>query len=340
MILEATTLTIGYKASRQPTRVVAADLQLHLRKGELVCLLGANGTGKSTLMRTLAGIQPPLAGEILIEGDSLARLSPQALARKLSLVLTERVNVGLLSVYALVALGRYPYTQWHGGLTTQDEQVVQAALETVGALPLASRPVSELSDGERQKVMIARALAQEPRLMMLDEPTAFLDAPRRVEIMQLLHRLAQEQGCAILLSTHDIELALRTADTLWLMYEGQLHIGAPEDLVLQGHLATALASDGIRFDPQLGAFRIQREQRGTIDIIGDGLMALWTARAVERVGYRAAMGLNGNALRIVCETGWHLTHQSTTHHYDSLGALTDYLRMLDTVEPAITLSPL
>ncbi|MEZ4635407.1 MAG: ABC transporter ATP-binding protein [Caldilineaceae bacterium] len=199
IILETKHLTIGYRHAGRADVVVSHDLDLRLRRGELVCLLGPNGAGKSTLMRTLAGLQPALGGSILLDGDAPGDLTAREMARRLSIVLTERVDVGNLSAQELVALGRHPYTDWWGNLTPHDEEVVRWAVRAVGAGALAERPILELSDGERQKVMIARALAQEPLLILLDEPTAFLDLPRRVEVMGLLRALARHTGRAILL---------------------------------------------------------------------------------------------------------------------------------------------
>ncbi|MBC7811577.1 MAG: ABC transporter ATP-binding protein, partial [Burkholderiales bacterium] len=198
VVLQTHNLAIGYAPSRGEWRVVAQNLNLTLNRGELVCLIGPNGAGKSTLMRTLAGMQPALAGggRVLLLGDEVGALKANELARRLSVVLTERIDAGLLSVFELVALGRYPYTEWSGALTAHDEDVIQWALKAVGAAALANRSVGELSDGERQKALIARALAQEPALMLLDEPTAFLDLPRRVEIMRTLRELARNTGRA------------------------------------------------------------------------------------------------------------------------------------------------
>lgn len=285
-ILRTEQLTVGYRHAGRADRVIAADLDLCLRRGELVCLLGPNGAGKSTLMRTLAGLQPALRGEIWLDGDRPADLSARELARRLSIVLTERIDVGNLSVRDLVALGRHPYTDWWGNLTAHDEEVVRWAVRAVGAGDLADRPVQELSDGERQKVMIARALAQEPLLILLDEPTAFLDLPRRVEVMGLLRTLARQTGRAILLSTHDLDLALRSADRLWLLSaDGKMQIGAPEDLVLSRAFEQVFASEGIVFDGYTGSFRIVRDAAGIIHLRGDGMAALWTTRALEREGF-------------------------------------------------------
>ena len=281
-VLVAQELTIGYRR-----RMVAKDLSLTLRTGELVGLLGPNGVGKSTLMRTLAGMQPPLAGRVLVQGDDVSQLPARELAKRLSVVLTERMEVGAISARELVALGRYPYTDWMSRLTEADQRVVTWALQAVDAMPLANRNVHELSDGERQKIMIARALAQEPAVLILDEPTAFLDLPRRVETMHLLRTLARETGRAILLSTHDLDLALRSADQVWLMANnGQMRVGAPEDLVLSGALERSFASSGVTFDVESGAFSAQIPYAGSIDVVGRGVAAHWTKRALEREGYQ------------------------------------------------------
>jgi iron complex transport system ATP-binding protein len=237
-------------------------------------------------MRTLAAMQDPLGGQIMLEGQNIARLNARQLARRLSVVLTDRPNLGLLSGWGLVALGRHPHTGWGGRLSRHDEAVIRWAVEAVGAADLAEKPVMELSDGQRQKLMIARALAQESAIILLDEPTAFLDLPRRVEMMQLLRHLAAETGRAILLSTHDLDLALRSADHLWLMAEGRVQCGAPEDLVISGAFERAFADEGVVFDRSSGAFRIQANSRYEVALHGSGLPHTWTRRALERDGFR------------------------------------------------------
>lgn len=298
-LLKTIDLTIGYYTGRRTQRVVAEHVAVRLHPGELVCLLGPNGAGKSTLLRTLAGMQPPLQGRVELLGADLHRLQPCELARRLSVVLTERTDAGALSARTLVALGRYPYTDWSGRLTPTDETSIDRALMAVGALALAERPVGELSDGERQKVMIARALAQEPMLLLLDEPTAFLDLPRRVEIMGLLRRLARTTGRAVLLSTHDLDLALRSADRLWLLPlgGGLLQAGVPEELVLAGAFQTVFHSAGVEFDPHTGAFHFQQPRVGLVELNGEGLAALWTRRALERLGY--AVNVDGERQPVV-----------------------------------------
>jgi iron complex transport system ATP-binding protein len=330
-VLRTENLAIGYRLSRRQERVVAAGLAVQMEAGEMVCLLGPNGAGKSTLMRTLAGLQPALSGDVWLDGARLQSLSAAELARRLSIVLTERVDVGNLSAFGLVSLGRHPYTDWSGGLSETDRAAVAWALDAVGAMPLAHRPVLELSDGERQKVLIARALAQEPRLILLDEPTAFLDLPRRVEMMGMLRTLARETGRAILLSTHDLDLALRSADRLWLLGgNGLLHAGAPEDLVLSGAFERAFASERVNFDTFSGAFRIERPAAGIVHLHGDGLSRRWTERALEREGYCVDKERAGiPAAEIVIDPDaplWWLRRDGNEESYPTIGALLRALR--------------
>jgi len=334
-ILRTENLTIGYPMRREAPVVVTENITVGLHPGELVCLLGPNGAGKSTLMRTLAGMQPLLNGRILLNQQDLSSLSAKRLARHLSVVLTEPINAGMLTSWDLVSLGRHPYTNWAGKLTVVDETAVNQAIAAVGATPLARRHVNTLSDGERQKIMIARALAQEPDVMLLDEPTAYLDLPRRVEIMHILRQLARTSQCAILLSTHDLDLALRNADKIWLMPKGgALQVGTPEELVLNGTFEAAFRADGVQFDPQTGSFKMAGQAAGQIDLVGEGLSAVWTRRALERVGFAVHEGANGSAMRIQVlgedederENGriqWQLIKPQQTVTHRSLAELVD-----------------
>ncbi|MBL8154426.1 MAG: ABC transporter ATP-binding protein [Anaerolineae bacterium] len=324
IVLQTHALAVGYAVPRHAPKVVLDGIDVALHAGELVCLIGPNGAGKSTLLRTLAGMQPALHGTVHLLDQDVRGLTPAERARRLSLVLTERVDAGMMTAYALVALGRYPYTGWMGRLTTEDEATVHEAIQAVGAAELSGRYLSELSDGERQKIMIARALAQQPALMLLDEPTAFLDLPRRAELMGLLRRLARETQRAILLSTHDLDLALRSADRVWLLPRGgPLTVGAPEDLVLTGAFESAFRSEGVVFDAYTGSFRSAHPPAGTIDLHGSGIAATWTARALERAGCCVVLNGQDSPTRVTIDsssdpTVWTLHQDGQTRAFTSL----------------------
>ena len=254
-------LSIGYRG-KSGTRVVAAGINAAIRSGELTCLLGANGVGKSTLLRTLAAFQPKLDGEVLIEGQEITTFSDKELSRLIGVVLTEKPDIKNMSVRELVALGRSPYTGFWGTLHEEDWQMVDEAIRAVKIELLRDRMIHTLSDGERQKVMIAKALAQQTPVIYLDEPTAFLDFPSKVEMMQLLRQLAQTQQKTIFLSTHDFELALQVADTLWLMEKDEsgthLNIGTSQELAQSGVLARYVERPGISFDPTTLSVKVKR----------------------------------------------------------------------------------
>ena len=328
--LAAHALAVGYKAGPTKRTVVLEDVDLKLNRGEFVCMLGPNGAGKSTLLRTFCKMQPQLAGSVEIGGRSLDRLSGHVLAKLLSVVLTERLTVGHLTAYELIGLGRYPYTGWAAGLTPQDHRVIQWAIAATRSHQLASRDVSELSDGERQRVMIARALAQQPAVMLLDEPTAFLDLPTRVEITGLLKRLTRETGLAVLLSTHDLDLALRSADNLWLITPDQkVECGAPEDLILRGELQSTFASSELYFDSDIGGFRPLTPATGNALLIADGLPGRWMRRALEREGFNvleSQVAGEGIDIEIVADdsehaTAWRLKIGGVEHYCSDIGSL-------------------
>lgn len=202
-------LTVGYRGHR-----VVEDISLSLPCGRLVCLLGPNGAGKSTLLRTLCGFQPPIEGTVTVSGSDLTAMSAAEVARLVSVVLTDRPPTPSLTAAEMVGMGRAPYTGFWGRLSDDDRRLVSEAMQTVGIAPLATRRMGQLSDGERQKVMIAKALAQHTPVIVLDEPTAFLDYPSKVAVMKTLARLAHDEGKTILMSTHDLELAAQLGDEL------------------------------------------------------------------------------------------------------------------------------
>ena len=248
-------LSIGYSIKKGQQRVVAAGISAAIRRGELTCLLGRNGVGKSTLLRTLAAFQPALSGDILmadVQGadHALSALSDKQLSRLIGVVLTEKPHIRNMSVEEMVAMGRSPYTGFWGIMEASDRAVVQQAIRLTGIEHLKDRMIQTLSDGERQKVMIAKALAQQTPIIYLDEPTAFLDFPSKVEVMQLLHRLGHEEQKTVFLSTHDVELALQLSDRIWLMEADAMYVGTPRELAATGALSRFIDRDGIHFDSQ------------------------------------------------------------------------------------------
>lgn len=282
-------LVTGYR-SRSEVKEVSKRFDATLLSGELTCLLGPNGAGKSTLLRTLSAFQPAIGGSIEIEGRPLADYSSRELSRLIGVVLTERVSLSNMTVSELVGLGRSPYTDFWGRLLAHDLEVTDRAIRLVGIDDLRERPVGTLSDGERQKTMIAKTLAQETPIIFLDEPTAFLDYPSKVEIMQLLQRLAREEGKTVFLSTHDLELALQIADRVWLIDKTRgVEIGVPEDLALNGALVRYFEREGVVFDMSTGLFRINAGLSRSVIVTGDrhsGRMSM-VVKALARVGVLA-----------------------------------------------------
>lgn len=290
-------LSIGYR-SKQGTNVVAEAIQTTLYSGELTCLLGANGVGKSTLLRTLSGFQPKLSGRISVLGRELGSYTDKELSTIIGLVLTEKCAVRNMTVRELVGMGRSPYTGFWGRLGDDDRHKVEEAIGAVGIPALAGRMVHALSDGERQKVMIAKALAQETPVIYLDEPTAFLDFPSKVEMMQLLHTLTRQTGKTIFMSTHDLELALQIADRIWLMDPAKgIRTGVPEDLALGGYLADFFVRKGIAFDRETGLFRIDPIYREKVNLQGEGEAYAMARKALQRNGILAGREVDA-AIRV------------------------------------------
>ena len=285
--IELQNLSIGY-ITKKERKVVAEGITANIQSGELTCLLGANGIGKSTLLRTLSAFQPKLAGEVFVQGKEIASYTEKQLSKLLSVVLTEKCDVKNMSARELIGLGRSPYTGFWGTLNEDDKQMVDKAISLVKIENLANRMVDTLSDGERQKVMIAKALAQDTPIIFLDEPTAFLDFPSKVEIMQLLHRLSRKTNKTIFLSTHDLELAVQIADKIWLIdKQSSVTIGTPEDLSLSGKLSSFFARKGIIFDEESGLFRVENSYNRKIRLSGHGQLYTMVRKALLRNGVLA-----------------------------------------------------
>lgn len=257
-VLTLSDLSIGYK-SKDVRRAVMTGINASIGRGRLTCLIGPNGVGKSTLLRTLAAFQPKLGGNIYVCGKEISEYTNKELARLISVVLTSKLDAMNMTVREIVGLGRTPYTGFWGTLGEEDKAIVEQSMGQVGISHLASRMVGMLSDGERQKMMIAKALAQQTPVILLDEPMAFLDYPSKVETMQLLMRLSREADKTIFMSTHDLELVLQTADTLWLMSrDGGISVGTPRELSESGALSAFIDRRGITFDKRTMAITVER----------------------------------------------------------------------------------
>ena len=250
-ILTTLDLAVGYRNGKN-TVTLLKDLNLTLEKGKLVALLGQNGAGKSTLLRALTCDERPLAGTIEVNGRSLLEMSQKDRSRLIGLVSTERIQAGALTVTELVGLGRQPHTGFLGRLDDEDREIVRQAMADAGIIGKADEYMASLSDGERQKAMIARALAQQTPIIILDEPTAFLDVASRIETMRLLQSLAHERGKAVLLSSHDVSQSLMLADELWLITtDRQVLTGPPKQLVDDGAMNRLFENRDIHFNPAI-----------------------------------------------------------------------------------------
>jgi iron complex transport system ATP-binding protein len=291
--LTTSALQIGYR-NGNTENTLFTDLNLELLHGQLVCFMGPNGVGKSSLIRTLAGLQIPLNGEISVGEKNRAEL--------ISVVLTDRISGGNMTVYDLVCFGRYPYLQWNINLTYKDEEIIQRALNQVHIESLSTTPLHELSDGQMQMAMIARAIAQDTPIILLDEPTAHLDLNNRVEIMRLLRRLAKSTNKAILVATHELDLALQTADFIWLTTRNKnILSGMPEDLVLDGSFDNIFQFKG--FDLKTGKVQHQADKGITVSISGEGSELLWTKNALERNGFEVSNERSARHISLIKNKG-------------------------------------
>lgn len=325
-ILSTRKLSIGYPSKNGPLEL-ESNLEIEIHNGELVCLIGPNGCGKSTLMRTIAGLQKPLSGDTFIAGVAVKSIKPHQYAQLLSLVLTDKIRVGAMTVLDMVSIGRYPYTNYFAKLEAKDHEMIEQSLESVHLSEYKHRFFNELSDGEKQRVMIAKALAQDTPLIMLDEPTAHLDLPNRVEIMNILKQLAKNTNKAILLSTHELDLALQTADAIWLMNrEESLKCGTPEDLVLSGMFEQVFQSKAFEFDKLSGSFKVVHPTKGKVALEVNGLSGVWTRRALEREGYEVIKDPD-HTIRVCYEDNhWALNQNGKVFQCLSIGELLSVLR--------------
>jgi iron complex transport system ATP-binding protein len=313
-LLTTKDLNIGFRENYHE-HILLKNLNLQLLPREIICFMGVNGIGKSTLIRTLSGLQKPIQGTIHYSQAG-------ELSTKVAVVLTDRISASHLTVYELITFGRYPYLDWRTKLSTADVQIINEAIDSVNIRHLINKRLYQLSDGQLQMAMIARALTQNADIILLDEPTAHLDLNNRVEIMSILRKLAHEMNKAILVATHELDLALQMADAIWLAGNDQeIQIGLPEDLVLQGSFDEVFKFKG--FDLKTGRVQQMAYRNISVTLVGEGFEYRWTKNALERNGFT----VNDNGKIIVSISSdkpnleWQLISGEKKNTFNSISSL-------------------
>lgn len=274
-------LSVGYA-----TKEIARDINLTLDEGKLVCLLGQNGVGKSTLLRTLSNLQDPLSGQIELGDEAINQLDRRTLATKLGIITTEKIGMSNMTVRELVALGRYPYTNWIGQESEVDTLKIEEAISRCKINYIEKSKLSAISDGQFQKAMVARVLAQDTDVILMDEPTAHLDVVNRVEMFQLLQTIKKETGKSILISTHELDLSMQFADELWLMnFNEPIRTGTPEDLGLTGEIEKIFFHEEFHLDSRTGQVKLKQDIKRFFNLVGEDKSMHWVQKALERKGY-------------------------------------------------------
>jgi iron complex transport system ATP-binding protein len=325
-ILSLESLKIGYtKGARKDA--ILPPINASACRNELVAVIGRNGIGKSTLLRTVTGIQKSLGGKISINNKNLNDYSKLQLAHNIGYISTEAIKVSNMRVYDLVVLGRFPHTNWFGKIDPVNHQAVIDSLEKTGMLSFYDRFVTELSDGERQRVMIARVLAQDTAIMIMDEPTAFLDISSKYEIIHLMNELARYRGKTIIYSTHDLETAISQTDKIWLLLDDQLREGAPEDLILEGSFEHLFDSSKVSFNSGNGTLSIKKDEKESVFVEGEGAVKYWTEKAVNRAGFSIAKEKRDTVVRAPSEknTKWVLLREDLYLEFGSIYELVAFL---------------
>lgn len=286
-MLKTNNLSVGYN-----NKVVVSDINIEVKSGEILCLLGSNGAGKTTLLRSLSKLILPIKGEIYLNGVNINHISRKALSKKMALVLTNRLLGDLMTVQDIVNIGRYPYTGFFGNLSKKDLIMVDEALESVDALHLKKRYFDELSDGEKQKVLVARALVQEPEIIILDEPTTHLDIKHRLELINILKKLSKEKSISVILSLHEIDIALKSCDKVALIKNNKvIAYGQPEDVVDENIINSLYELDDKNFNSLLGSVEISNKSKNEVFIIGGGGKATPIYRAFTKKGIGIYSGI-------------------------------------------------
>ncbi len=329
-ILTFDSLKIGYVSGKNENALLP-PLNACAYKGEMIAIIGRNGIGKSTLLRTLTGLQPSLAGEIFYSNKNIRDYSRIDLARKVGYISTEIVKASNMSVYDLVALGRFPHTNWTGKINLQDHEIIMDAIEKTSLSKFCKRFISELSDGERQRAMIARILAQDTGIMLMDEPTAFLDIGSKYDILHLMNILSHKNQKTIVFSTHDLQMAVSQSDKIWLILDNHLIDGAPEDLMIAGAFDHLFDSSPVYFNSEDGTFSFRNEYKGRIYIEGSGIRRRWTEKAISRAGFSVSEEKTIPYIKTPSDNNsiWQLSTSGATQEFGSIYELISWLNNKD-----------
>jgi iron complex transport system ATP-binding protein len=316
-ILKLESLEIGYSSGKKK-RVLLSPLSATASKGEMISVIGMNGIGKSTLLRTLAGVQKQLGGAVFYGEKEIGEFAPPELARITGYISTEPVRTGNMTVYDLVSLGRYPHTNWIGTISDEDEKMILSAMEKTSVLSFSGRYLTEMSDGERQKAMIARLVAQNTDIMLMDEPTSFLDVRNRFDVLHLLYRLTREEDKTIIFTTHDLDMAIRHSDKIWLILQSGMVEGAPEDLIMSGHFENLFGSSSVHFNSENGSYTFKNESRGTVYVEGAETYRHWTEEALKRAGYSISPDRIFPSIKISESKKWTIILSGSETEYSSI----------------------
>jgi len=286
-VISAHGLDAGYDR-----KTVVSGVEINALKGQVICLIGPNGAGKSTILRTLAGMLAPVGGAVYIGGNDIRSIKPNDLAKQMAVVLTEHLNVNMTTAYEIASMGRIPYTGFFGRLNADDHRIVRECMQIVGATELAERDFTSLSDGEKQKIMIARALAQEPELIILDEPTSHLDIKHKIEILRILNRLSAVNGVTVVLALHDLDIAVKNCQFVLLIKDGKVVAqGRPEEIIGKDTIGDLYSIEGAVFNSVMGSLEVCNEKAPEVFVASGAGTGTPVFRLLSRMGYGIATGV-------------------------------------------------
>lgn len=332
--LQLKDLSIGYHAGKSKM-IVQSNLNLTADKGELIALIGRNGCGKSTLLRSMSWLQPIFSGSINISGEDISQITPKNRAQLISIVLTDQRTEASFNVKELISIGRDPYTGWLGSLSDDDNTIIEQAIDMTNLNGFENRSIHELSDGERQRVFIARALAQNTPIILLDEPTSHLDLPNRINILLLLQKLARDTNKTIFISTHELETAMQVADKIWLMKkQNGVSVGTPEDMVLKGTFDTVFSHSNYDFDKEYGSFIVKKQLDKYVSTIVDNpnsLMSRWTTKALSRKGYHIINEAPVVVQTVESSNSWIVSNNDSSFSTNSIEEMLNILAKFQTI---------